>query len=33
VIFEDSSHTPFHEERPLFMQTVNEFLERVEGAS
>jgi hypothetical protein len=27
VIFEDSSHTPFHEERPLFMQTVNAFLE------
>jgi len=33
VIFEDSSHTPFHEERPLFMQTVNEFLDRAEGAS
>ena len=32
VIFEDSSHTPFHEERPLFMQTVNQFLDRAEGA-
>jgi len=33
VVFENSSHTPFHEERELFMRTVNEFLDRVEGAS
>ena len=32
VVFEGSSHTPFHEERELFMRTVNEFLDRVEGA-
>jgi proline-specific peptidase len=31
VIFESSSHTPFHEERELFMSTVNHFLDRVEG--
>jgi proline-specific peptidase len=31
VIFEESSHTPFHEQRALFMATVNEFFERVEG--
>ena len=30
VIFENSGHTPFHEERELFMRTVNDFLERVE---
>jgi len=30
VVFENSSHTPFHEERELFMRTVNDFLERVE---
>ena len=33
VIFEESSHTPFHEERALFMRTVNEFLDRVEAAA
>jgi proline iminopeptidase len=32
VIFENSSHTPFHEERELYMRTVNDFLERVEGS-
>jgi proline-specific peptidase len=32
VIFENSSHTPFHEERELFMHTVNDFLDRVETA-
>ena len=32
MIFEDSSHTPFHEERTFFMETVNEFLDRVEAA-
>jgi proline iminopeptidase len=31
VIFENSSHTPFHEERELFMRTVNDFLDRVEA--
>ena len=31
VVFENSSHTPFHEERELFMRTVNDFLERVEA--
>ena len=30
VIFEESGHTPFHDERELFMATVNEFLERAE---
>ena len=30
VIFEHSGHTPFHDERELFMSTVNEFLDRVE---
>jgi proline iminopeptidase len=33
VLFEDSSHTPFHEERALFMRTVNEFLDRAEGVA
>lgn len=33
VIFEDSSHTPFHEEREVFMRTVNDFLNRVERES
>lgn len=32
VLFENSSHTPFHEERELFMSTVNGFLDRVEAA-
>lgn len=31
VIFEDSGHTPFHDERALFMRTVNDFLDRVES--
>ncbi len=31
VIFENSSHTPFHEERELFMRAVNGFLDRVEA--
>jgi proline iminopeptidase len=31
VIFENSSHTPFHEERELFMRTVSDFLDRVEA--
>ena len=31
VIFENSSHTPFHEERELYMRTVNDFLEGVEA--
>ena len=31
VVFENSSHTPFHEERELFMRTVNDFLDRVEA--
>ena len=31
VLFQESSHTPFHEERTLFMHTVNDFLERVEA--
>ena len=31
VTFENSSHTPFHEERELFMRTVNDFLARVEA--
>ncbi len=31
VIFENSSHTPFHEERELFMHTVNDFLDHVEA--
>jgi len=30
VIFEKSGHLPFHDERELFMATVNEFLERAE---
>jgi proline-specific peptidase len=30
LIFQNSSHTPFHEERQLFMDKVNEFLVRVE---
>jgi len=30
VLFERSSHTPFHEERELFMRTANDFLERAE---
>ena len=30
VVFENSSHTPFHEERELFMRTVSDFLDRVE---
>jgi L-proline amide hydrolase len=33
VLFENSSHMPHVEERELFMQTVGEFLERIEGAS
>ena len=33
VIFENSSHTPFHEERELYMRTVNEFLDAVERKS
>ena len=33
VVFEYSSHTPFHEERELFMTTVNAFLDRVEHRS
>jgi pimeloyl-ACP methyl ester carboxylesterase len=33
VIFENSSHTPFHEERELFMRTVNDFLDRVEAGT
>ena len=31
VIFESSSHTPFHEERELSMRTVNDCLEGVEA--
>ena len=31
VVFENSSHTPFHEERDLYMRTVNDFLDRVES--
>jgi pimeloyl-ACP methyl ester carboxylesterase len=31
VIFESSSHTPFHEERESFMSRVNSFLDRVEA--
>jgi proline iminopeptidase len=30
MIFESSGHTPFHDERELFMRTVNDFLDRVE---
>ncbi len=30
VIFENSGHTPFHDEREAFMARVNEFLDRVE---
>jgi proline iminopeptidase len=30
VIFENSGHTPFHDERDLFMRAVNDFLDRVE---
>jgi proline iminopeptidase len=30
VIFEQSGHTPFHDERELFMRTVNDFLERAD---
>jgi len=33
LIFQNSSHTPFHDERELFMDKVNEFLVRVEGGS
>ena len=32
-VFENSSHTPFHEERELYMRNVNEFLDRVDAAS
>jgi proline iminopeptidase len=31
VIFEDSAHMPFYEERELYMQVANEFLESVES--
>ena len=31
VIFENSSHTPFHEERELFMRTGERFLDRGGG--
>jgi hypothetical protein len=30
ILFEESGHTPLHDERELFMATVNEFLERAE---
>ncbi len=33
VIFEESSHMPFYEERGRYMNTVNAFLERVEKES
>ncbi len=33
VVFEDSSHTPFHEERERYMSVVNDFLAGVEGAA
>ena len=33
LVFQNSSHTPFHEERELFMAKVNEFLVGVERAS
>lgn len=33
VLFENSSHTPFHEERELFMRKVNDFLDRVEATT
>ena len=33
VIFDKSGHLPFHDERALFMQTVNGFLQRVEHAA
>jgi len=33
LIFENSSHNPYHEERRLFMDKVNEFLDKVERSA